>query len=377
MKIAALVSGGVDSSVALRLLQQEGHDITAFYLKVWLEDELDFLGHCPWEEDLEFVRAVCDQAGVPLEVIALQHDYRERIVSYTIEEIRRGYTPNPDVMCNNRIKFGAFFEAIGNDFDRIATGHYARTAPDPEGSGQVHLLRAPDPVKDQTYFLAHLYQDQVARALFPIGAYQKAEVRELARKFDLPNQARKDSQGLCFLGKISFADFIKYHLGSQTGDIVEYETGQKLGEHDGFWFHTIGQRKGLRLSGGPWYVVAKDTDANVVFISRNYFSREKARNAFSISRTSWISGRPPETESARRLQVKVRHGEKLYDCALQKTGEDTYSVTLDERDQGIAPGQFAVFYDGERCLGCGAIEEETIDSQVPAPTPAVESGAPR
>ncbi len=371
MNIAALVSGGVDSSVALRLLKDAGHDITAFYLKVWLEDELDFLGQCPWEEDLEFVRAVCDQAGVPLEVVALQHDYRERIVSYTIEEIQRGYTPNPDILCNNRIKFGAFYEAIGQKFDKIATGHYARVEPAPENPARTALYRAPDPIKDQTYFLAHLRPDQLDRALFPIGGFNKARVRELARAFDLPNQARKDSQGLCFLGKISFSDFIKYHLGRRTGDIVEYETGRKLGEHEGFWFYTIGQRKGLGLSGGPWYVAGKDPDANVVFISREYFSPEKTRNSFRVERAHWNTGHPPNTE---QLQVKVRHGETIYDCRLVATGPDTFEVFLSERDQGLAPGQFAVFYEGDRCLGCAVIQAET--ALRPESTPLLQGAHP-
>ena len=212
MKIAALISGGVDSSVALNILKNEGHDLTAYYLKVWLEDELAFLGECPWEADLKFVRAVCDQLDVPLEVISLQSEYLERVVSYALDELRAGRTPSPDIFCNQRIKFGAFFDHIDSSYEKVATGHYAQIA---QSNGTYHLKRAPDPVKDQTYFLSGMYQSQVARALFPIGNMMKSKVRQLARDFDLPNQARKDSQGICFLGKIRYPDFIAFHLGEK------------------------------------------------------------------------------------------------------------------------------------------------------------------
>ena len=360
MKIAVLLSGGVDSSVALRLLQDEGHDLTAFYLKVWLEDELDFLGACPWEEDVEYAREVCDQANIPLTILPMQQDYRERILSYTLAEIQKGYTPNPDIMCNNRFKFGAFQENIDSSFEKVATGHYASVVQ----QGDLTLLKTtPDPIKDQTYFLAHLTQAQLARAVFPIGVYQKSQVRELAEDFALPNRARPDSQGLCFLGKISFADFIKHHLGESPGDIIEVETGEKIGEHKGYWFHTIGQRRGLGLSGGPWYVTAKDTGKNIVYISRSYFSEEKERNHFEVERLSWTSGRPPEKEN---LRVKIRHGAEFYNCQVEyiNTKETELQdkarlrVRLEGRDQGLAPGQFAVFYDDEYCLGCGVIRQE-------------------
>lgn len=359
MKVAVLVSGGVDSSVALRLLKEEGHDVTAFYLKVWLEDELDFLGECPWEEDLEYVHELCDHLGIEVRVVPLQQDYRERVISYALHEIEQGRTPNPDIMCNSRIKFGCFYDRIDERFDgefeKVATGHYANV----RRTGDIYrLTTTPDPVKDQTYFLAHLSQAQVSRALFPIGKYRKSEVRELAHRFDLPTQARKDSQGLCFLGKISFRDFIKHYLGERRGDIVELESGERLGEHQGFWFYTIGQRSGLGLSGGPWYVTQKDPATNTVYISRNYFSEDKERNAFRAGEFNWIEGDAP---AEGELKVKLRHGEKMYDCSLESADADFTSakVSIKGRDQGIAAGQFAVFYDrdGDVCLGCGMILE--------------------
>ena len=227
MKIAVLVSGGVDSSVVLKLLKDEGkHELTAYYLQIWLEDELSFLGECPWEEDLSYVRQVCEQLDVPLKIVPLQKEYRERVVSYVIDELNNGRTPSPDILCNERVKFGAFFDAIDESYDKVASGHYAQVI---EKEGHFELHRAPDPVKDQTYFLSSLRQDQLARALFPIGHLEKHEVRDLAESFDLPNKSRKDSQGICFLGKIKYSDFVKFHMGEKEGEVVELETGKVMG----------------------------------------------------------------------------------------------------------------------------------------------------
>lgn len=351
MNIAVLVSGGVDSSVALRLLQEQGHTVTAFYLKIWLEDELSFLGTCPWEEDLAYVRAVCEQAGVPLEVISLQKEYHEAIVAYTVAEIKQGRTPNPDMLCNQYIKFGAFYDLIPDTFDKVATGHYAQVV---ERDGRFELHRSPDDIKDQTYFLARLSQAQLSRALFPIGHLTKSQVRALAEKFDIPNKARKDSQGLCFLGKLKFSEFVRYHVGTQKGAIIEFETGKKLGDHEGFWFYTIGQRQGLRLAGGPWYVVAKNPKDNIVFVSKNYYAADKPRNQLTISDVQWLPHYVPTDD----ISVKLRHGSKEYQCNLVPQNNGTYGVVLNDHDQGIAPGQFAVFYQDGRCVGSGVIAEQ-------------------
>ncbi len=351
MKIAVLLSGGVDSSVALRLLQEQGHDVTAFYLKIWLEDELAYLGSCPWEEDLQFVDAVCKQAGVFYHVIPLQREYWDNVVAYTIAEVKAGRTPSPDIFCNQRIKFGSFFSKIDTSYEKIATGHYATVE---QHDGEFVLKRAKDPVKDQTYFLSHLSQAQLSRLIFPLGNLYKSEVRDLARHYNLPNQARKDSQGICFLGKIAFSDFIKHHLGTRQGDLIEYETGTVVGQHEGYWYYTIGQRKGLGLSGGPWFVVRKDVEKNIVYISRNYYSDDKKRNTCNVAAIHWISGRPTDK---RDIRVKVRHGEKMYEATLQLSGPQTGALTINDNDQGLAPGQFAVFYDADMCLGSGVITE--------------------
>lgn len=349
VKIALLLSGGVDSSVALHLLRRAGHsDVAAYYLKIWLEDDLASLGSCPWEEDLRYARAVCDAAGVSLTVVPMQRAYYERVVSCAIEELRLGRTPSPDVLCNERIKFGAFLDALQDSCDRVATGHYAVLEERPDGP---LLKRSPDPVKDQTYFLSHLSRAQLARALFPIGAMRKAEVRAEARRLDLANKDRPDSQGICFLGKIRYPQFVRAYLGERPGDIVELGSGRVLGRHRGYWFHTIGQREGLGLGGGPWYVVKKDAAADVVYVS--HASVRQPRATFSVSRLHWIAG-PPQPGA--RLLVRIRHAPALASCALRPTAADALEVTMDPPDAGIAAGQFAVFYDGDTCLGCGVIE---------------------
>ncbi|MDH4199331.1 MAG: tRNA 2-thiouridine(34) synthase MnmA [Spirochaetia bacterium] len=349
MKIAALVSGGVDSSVALRLLKDQGFDVTAFYLKIWLADELSFLGECPWEDDLSHARAVCQQAEVALEVVPFQREYWERVVGYTIEEAKAGRTPNPDMLCNARIKFGAFYDYIGKNFNKVATGHYALTE---ECNGLTCLKTSPDLIKDQTYFLSQLSQEQVSKAVFPIGQFKKEEVRKLAQKYNLPNAGRKDSQGICFLGKIPFDQFLEYHLGIKSGKLIDYETGKVLGEHNGFWYFTVGQRRGLGLSGGPWYVAAKNPEANEVFISHLEHTELSTRKSFEVGNLNWISGKSPATNT---LRVKVRHGAGIYEAEIQVIKDGRLSVALNDHDRGIASGQFAVFYDDNICLGGGVI----------------------
>lgn len=350
LKTAVLVSGGVDSAVALHMLATSGRPVTAFYIKIWLEDELAYLGtSCPWEEDLAYVRAVCDQLNVPLEVISLQKEYWDQVVSYTIAEIKAGRTPNPDVLCNSRIKFGAFVNKISPEYTRIASGHYAQVLRDHD---QIALKITPDVIKDQTYFLSHLSLEQLSRLEFPIGHLAKAEVRAYAHAHNLPNKDRKDSQGICFLGSFKFRDFIAHHVGKKRGLLIEWETRKKVGEHEGFWFYTIGQRQGLGLGGGPWYVVHKDPSTNTVFISKTYYSEDKTRDTFMVRSFSWLSTPPVDGEE---LKVKLRHGQQYHNARIAVQG-DLLQVHLYERDQGIAAGQFAAFYRDSTCIGSGVIE---------------------
>ena len=373
-RVALLLSGGVDSSVALRLLQRQNYLVTAFYLKIWLEDELAHLGQCPWEDDFQTCQAVCEQANVPLETISLQQEYKERVISYTLQEARQGRTPNPDILCNSRIKFGCFYDAIASrDFDYVASGHYAQLIRDEDRTAPVRLVRAPDPVKDQSYFLCALTQEQLQRVLFPIGHLEKKQVRELAEEFQLPNRQRPDSQGLCFLGKVKFDEFLSAYLGERPGNIVDAATGDVLGQHRGVWYHTVGQRKGIGLfldpiatSRGPWYVVAKDPENDLVLVSNEYDEEifTAARSQIAVEDIQWICGSPPGTSSDEnsnsfRLSMKIRHGPKIVQGVLT-LNEDGVSgdVKLDQKDGGLAPGQYIVFYEDEECLGGGVISEK-------------------
>ncbi len=375
-KTAVLLSGGVDSSVALlRLVRGGERDVTAFYLKVWLEEELRGLGECPWQEDLAHARSVCAEAGVALEVVALQREYRERVVAYALDELRAGRTPSPDVLCNRRIKFGAFLEAIGGEYETVASGHYARVVETASGR---RLARAADRAKDQTYFLSQLTAEQLDRCRFPVGDLAKGEVRGLARSWSLVTAERPDSQGICFLGEIPFDAFVRFHLGERPGEIREAGSGRLLGEHRGHWFYTLGQRKGLGLSGGPWFVVEKELATDTIWVVHAAGLVERAPGSFVVPEPHWIAGesppgleptarcqplfREPEGQPARcqplfrELRVKVRHGPATPACTVEPRADGGLVVRLERPDPGLAPGQFAVFYDGEICLGGGAME---------------------
>jgi len=353
MKVAVLVSGGVDSSVALaELVKGRDLELTAFYLKIWLEDELAFLGECPWEDDLRHVRAVTGALGVPLEVIPLQTAYHERVVAHAVSELARGRTPSPDLHCNAQVKFGAFLEAVSGVFPYVATGHYAGVE-HVEGRPS-RLLTAKDPKKDQTYFLSRLGRDQLARALFPLASLTKPEVRERARSLGLTTAERKDSQGICFLGKIPYPEFVRFHLGDAPGPIVDVDNGQTLGEHRGCWFYTIGQRQGLGLGGGPWFVVRRDLQHATVYVTHASQLAAHQRTDLEVDSARWFGEAP---EPGAELEVKLRHGPRRTTCILRSSPTDAemLNVTLATPDPGVAPGQFAVFYRGDECLGSAVI----------------------
>lgn len=371
-RVAMLLSGGVDSSVALHLLLQQNYNVTAFYLRIWLEDELAHLGECPWEDDLKVCQAVCEHAGnVPLQTISLGKEYRDRVVQYTIDEARRGRTPNPDIMCNSRVKFGCFLDYIEKsaEFDYVASGHYARLEED--AANQKRLFRAPDPIKDQSYFLCALTQSQLSKVLFPIGSYQKSQVRDLASQFQLPNRNRPDSQGLCFLGKVRFDDFLSSYLGNNPGDVVDALNGEVIGRHNGLWYHTVGQRKGIgkvmlpiATAHGPWYVVAKNQEQNIVYVSNRYEEKDfaKARSEFEVEDIRWIAGEPNgDMWEEIQLDMKIRHGPKIVQgTLLLKEDGSLGNIRLEKKDGGLAPGQYVVFYQPgtDECLGAGVISEK-------------------
>ena len=354
MEIAALVSGGVDSSVIVHQLKEMGYDPTIFYIKIGMEDEDGFID-CPFEEDIELVSYIAKKYGARLEVVSLHEEYWDSVVKYTIDSVKRGLTPNPDMMCNKLIKFGTFEQKWGHHFDKIATGHYATTT---EKDGLTWLSTAKDKVKDQTYFLGQIDYLQISKLMFPIGNLLKSEVREIAEQAQLPSAKRKDSQGICFLGKVDYNDFIKRYLGEQEGLIVEFETGNILGRHKGFWFHTIGQRRGLGLAGGPWFVIKKDVERNIIYVSKGYDTKLQYGNVVNLQGFSFITQDVwgGDFEDEKEIKFKIRHTPEFLTGKISKTG-DLYQVRSEKPIQGIAAGQFGVIYDKEEklCLGSGMI----------------------
>lgn len=353
MNIAALLSGGVDSSVVVHLLCEAGYKPTLFYIKIGMDD--DELLHCSSEEDIEMASLIAHKYGCKLEVVDLHKDYWDNVVDYTIRKVKLGLTPNPDVMCNKLIKFGVFEQRVGVDFDKTATGHYATTT---EINGKTYLTTAKDPVKDQTDFLAQINYLQVSKLMFPIGHLMKSEVRQIALNANLPSSKRPDSQGICFLGKVNYNDFIRRYLGEKEGPIVELETGKVLGKHKGYWFHTVGQRKGLGLSGGPWYVIKKDVDANIVWATKGFDADAQYGNEFTMRDFHFITENPWGNELVEKdVTFKIRHTPEF------TKGKILYSpnacrLVSNEKIQGIAPGQFGVIYDAASkiCIGSGEIQ---------------------
>ena len=257
-KTALLISGGVDSAVAVHLMCERGIKPHLYYIKIGMEGEDS---SCTAEEDIELSQAIAHRYGLPLDVIDLQQEYWDKVVGYIIDRVKKGLTPNSDVMCNKLVKFGAFEEKVGKEYDYIVTGHYARTGLDADG--QLWMYAGIDPVKDQTDFLAQLDSFQISKSIFPLGGLPKQEVRHIAEEQHLPCAHRKDSQGICFLGKINYNQFIAQFLGEKEGNIIDIATQEVLGQHKGYWFHTIGQRKGSRLGGGPGFVVRKEITKHI------------------------------------------------------------------------------------------------------------------
>jgi len=353
MNIAALVSGGVDSSVMVHLLKEAGYDPTIFYIQIGMEEKDGFVD-CPSEEDIEITSFIAKKYGCRFEIVSLHEEYWENVVSYTIEAVKRGLTPNPDMMCNKLIKFGSFEQKWGKEFDKIATGHYATTTTVEE---KTYLSTAADHVKDQTYFLGQIDYMQVSKLMFPIGHLLKPQVREIALKAQLPSAQRKDSQGICFLGKINYNDFIRRYLGEKEGLIVQLETGKIVGKHKGYWFHTIGQRKGLGLSGGPWFVVKKNSEENILYVSNGYDPETQYGKVINLQGFQYITEDIwGDFKDEKEITFKIRHTPEFTNGKLTKIN-DIFRIHSEEKIQGIASGQFGVIYDKEShlCLGSGMI----------------------
>ena len=351
MNIAALISGGVDSAVAVHLLCEQGYKPDLFYIKIGMDTDNEL--SCTAEEDIELATATARRYGLQLEIIDLQKEYWDQVVAYTIEKVRNGFTPNPDVMCNKLIKFGCFEQKAGYAYDKIATGHYASTC---ELNGKTWLATAKDAIKDQTDFLAQINYLQVSKLLFPLGGYMKKEIRHIAAQAKLPSAQRKDSQGICFLGKINYNEFLRRFLGEKEGDIIEMETGKRIGTHKGYWFHTIGQRKGLGLGGGPWFVIRKDIDENIIYISHGYDTDKQYGTDFALHDFHFITEDLWKGAPSADVSFKIRHTDTFMKGILTRE-DNLFRIHSHVPLQGIAPGQFGVLYDknAEICVGSGEI----------------------
>lgn len=354
-KVIVGMSGGVDSAVAALLLKKEGYDVAGVFMKNW-DDSLPG-EECPAEEDYRDVRLVCESIGIPYYSVNFQQEYWDRVFTYFLEEYKKGRTPNPDVLCNSEIKFAAFLDfALETGADKIATGHYVRNGVQ---NGKPLLMKGLDANKDQSYFLCMLNAGQIEKAIFPIGAMDKAEVREIARREGIHVAEKKDSTGICFIGERRFKNFLQNYLPANPGEMVNLE-GDVVGRHDGLMYYTLGQRRGLNIGGRKdgdgrrWFVVKKDLEKNILYVSQGedelLFSR-----ALRIKDCNFISQAPAAKEID--CAAKVRYRQPDQRARLIDEGGGSYVVEFEEKQRAVTPGQYCVLYDGDVCMGGGAIEE--------------------
>ena len=351
------LSGGVDSAVAAVLLQEAGADVHALHMTNWEDDD----GYCTAAEDLQDARRVCEQLDIPLHAANFARQYRDQVFEYFLDEYRKGRTPNPDVLCNREIKFGVFRDyakRLGGDL--LATGHYARTA---IIDGHGALLKGRDANKDQSYFLHAVSAEALAETVFPLGDLDKAEVRRLARDSGLAVYDKKDSTGICFIGERPFKEFLSTYLPANPGP-MRTPDGEEVGSHEGLMYYTLGQRQGLRIGGRkgraeePWYVVAKDVPGNALIVAQGEHELLFSDGLLATD-ASWIGPTPDGLASGMSCQAKIRYRQKDQACTVSLQHDGTLEVRFAERQKAIAPGQFVVFYDGERCLG-GAVIDQSL-----------------
>jgi tRNA-uridine 2-sulfurtransferase len=350
MKIVVGMSGGVDSAVAALLTKRAGHEVVGLFMKNWEDDDDD--EYCSTREDLIDAAAAADRVGIDLEAVNFSAEYKERVFAEFLREYSAGRTPNPDVLCNAEIKFRAFLDhAMRLGAEKIATGHYARVR---EANGRHELLRGRDASKDQSYFLHRLTQEQLSRVMFPVGELKKSEVRRIALEAGLPNHAKKDSTGICFIGERPFREFLNRYLPKSPGPIRTPE-GKTVGEHVGLAFYTIGQRKGIGIGGAgePWYVADKRMDTNELVVVQGHDHPLLMKRSLEATEPSWIAGAPPAAPSSHTAKTRYRQADAP--CELTRVLESEIRVDFSSPQWAVTPGQSVVLYDAEVCLGGGII----------------------
>lgn len=364
MRVVVALSGGVDSSVAALLLKQQGHELIGVFMRNWHDTTGTLHGDCAWEEDLDMAKLTARKLDIPFSYVDLSRVYRERVVDYMFGEYAKGRTPNPDVLCNREIKFDAFLDhALQWGVDKVATGHYCRT--DQTDTGTYRLLTGLDPNKDQSYFLCQLNQEQLSKTLFPIGYLTKEDVRRLAGEHHLPATDRKDSQGICFIGKVDLPVFLQQRLAPRTGDVVEiFKDGTKkiIGKHNGVHYYTIGQRKGLHIGGhiNPLFVLETDSSTNTLYVGEGQDHPGLYHQSLFIADEDvhWIR---PELRMAkgekRTYRVRIRYRQPLQEAELMY--DNGMAIRFTQPQRGITPGQFAAWYQGDELLGSGVIESRS------------------
>ncbi|HUC89609.1 MAG TPA: tRNA 2-thiouridine(34) synthase MnmA [Patescibacteria group bacterium] len=349
-KVFVGMSGGVDSSVTAALLKEQGYDVTGVYMKNWSKN---LPGHiCPWKEDYQDAKRVAVQLGIPFKMYDFENEYRNIVVDYMIEEYKSGRTPNPDIMCNQEIKFKLFLKAaLADGADMIATGHYARIVRGKNGQAELHA--GLDPNKDQSYFLCRVTEQALGKSLMPIGDFTKPAVRELARKYGLATAEKKDSQGICFVGKVGIKEFLQQYVTTEPGKIID-QHDIVVGEHDGALFYTIGQRQGLGVGGGlPYYVVGKDMSKNEVYVTTDLQDARLWNNTLELTGSHWINQPPLEDGN---YKVRTRYRADLLDiCGLQKQENGNWKIQLQDEVRALTAGQSAVLYEGDRVVGSGIV----------------------
>lgn len=357
-RVVVGMSGGVDSSVAALLLKEEGYDVVGVFMKNW--DDTDEFGVCTATQDYEDVAKVCDVIGIPYYSVNFEKEYWDKVFTYFLDTYKKGQTPNPDVMCNKEIKFKAFLDyafEIGADY--VATGHYAQVARD--ANGLTHMLRGVDGNKDQTYFLHQLSQKQIEKVLFPLGKYIKPEIREIAKRANLPTALKKDSTGICFIGERDFKTFLSQYLPGQKGEMVTLD-GKVMGKHDGLMYYTIGQRHGLGIGGNgePWFVIGKNLKENKLVVGQGFHHENLYANRVRVNEVNWIVPVKEEFECT----AKFRYRQQDVPVRVQRVSDDEIEVICLEDVRAITPGQGAVFYQGEECLGGGLIQQVFKNDQL-------------